>query len=638
MPLLGSELRHPDPPSSVKTACYRHLIRLARLLPYPGTINSQAIMAQRLTSSPNDPMHPRGLDTRHESKSKMQAPEELNISLEQGESIIERLEHDACTPEDRQILVQVLRLYFWLIFALQESKLSLKRLRIIIFGKPKNKKRRQQTLDSDGDSGASSVGEDSEDSDGHPGEPAGTPNAEASEPSEMDGACGEGDKRPGHGRLGAEAYVGAERVECRHEELAPGDRCPLCGHGTLYPLPPSRPIRIDGHAALSAIRYELERLRCSACGEVFGAKTPAEAGASKYNASARAAIVMNRYFLGVPFYRLEAYQALVGVPVPDSTQWDQVEHVADCAYMVFEHLVYLAAQGHLIYQDDTPVRILSLIKENLEWQQAQEQAPQASESSERTGMQSTALVVKTGEHTICLYFSGRDHAGENLQALLEQRQGGLDKPIVMSDALSRNEVASGVGSTVGPNDTTCDEARLIRCHCLAHARRKFSDIEETFPEACDVVITALKDVFDHEEAAQKAHMSDAERLAHHQTYSEPILNTLETWMEKQFKEREVEPNSSLGKALTYMLSHWRTLTQFLSVPGAPLGRVDDWRGVRRFPVAVVAPFGDDASVRLTLAPFPAAARRTGRADLPHPALIQDLTSSRSTGFCSALAA
>jgi hypothetical protein len=323
----------------------------------------------------------------------------------------------------------------------------------------------------------------------------------------------------------------------------------------LYQLPPSRPVRIDGHAALSAIRYELERLRCSACGEVFVAKMPAEAGESKYNAPARAAIVMNRYFLGVPFYRLEAAQALVGVPVPDSTQWDQVEYVADCAYMVFEHLVYLAAQGHLIYQDDTPVRILSLIQENAQWQQAQEQTPEASGSSERTGMQSTALVVKVDEHTICLYFSGRDHAGENLQALLEQRQEGLDKPLVMSDALSRNEA---------------DEARLTRCHCLAHARRKFSDIEETFPEACDVVIAALKDVFDHEETAQKAHLSDAERLAHHQTYSAPILKTLETWMEKQVKEREVEPNSSLGKAFTYMQSHWPTLTQFLRVPGAPI--------------------------------------------------------------------
>jgi hypothetical protein len=485
----------------------------------------------------------------------MKAPEDLHLSPEQGDALIERIEHDACTPEDRQILVHVLRLYFWLIFALQESKLSLKRLRIIIFGKPKSKKRRQQALDSNGDSGASSVAQEGEGSDGDAGEPADLATAEPSETGETDGECGEGSKRPGHGRLGADAYVGAERVECRHEELAPGDRCPLCGHGTLYQLPPSRPVRIDGHAALSAIRYELERLRCSACGEVFAAKTPAEAGTSKYNTSARAAIVMNRYFLGVPFYRLEAYQALVGVPVPDATQWDQVEYVADCAYMVFEHLVYLAAQGQLIYQDDTPVRILSLIKENAQWQQAKEQSPEASESSERTGMQSTALVVEAGEHTICLYFSGRNHAGENLRELLEQRQEGLDKPLVMSDALSRNEA---------------NEARLVRCHCLAHARRQFSDIEETFPEACNVVIAAFKEVFDHEEAAQKAHMSDDERLAHHQTYSEPILETLETWMKKQFKEREVEPNSSLGKAFTYMLSHWKTLTQFLSVPGAPL--------------------------------------------------------------------
>lgn len=95
-------------------------------------------------------------------------------------------------------------------------------------------------------------------------------------------------------------------------------------------------------------------------------------------------------------------------------------------------------------------------------------------------------------------------------------------------------------------------------------------MEEDFPEACDVVMRALKDVFDHEEVAKKAHMSDAERLAHHQTYSEPILETLETWMKEQFEQREVEPNSSLGKAFTYMLSHWKTLTQFLRVPKAPL--------------------------------------------------------------------
>jgi hypothetical protein len=500
----------------------------------------------------------------------MKAPEDLHLSTEQGDALIERLEHDRCTPEDRQILVQVLRLYFWLLFALQESKLSLKRLRILLFGKPKTKKRRKRVSDSDGNSEASGAAEDSGNSDGHRVEPAGAAAAEASEAGETDGECAEGDKRPGHGRgQPSDVTWALMPMSVLSESSAVTKTSPRVIAATFAARAPCischqvAPFASTAMPRSSAIRYELERLRCSACGEVFAAKAPAQAGTSKYNASARAAIVMNRYFLGVPFYRLEAYQALVGVPVPDATQWDQVEHVADCAYMVFEHLVYLAAQGYLIYQDDTPVRILSLIKENTQLRDAQESLSQDAASSERTGMQSTALVVKADGHTICLYFCGRHHAGENLRALLEQRREGLDKSLVMSDALSRNEVASGVGSV-------SDEAGLIRCHCLAHARRKFSDIEETFPDACQEVIGVLKQVFDHEEAAQKAHLSDAERLVHHQTYSEPILKTLESWMQKQFEEREVEPSSSLGKAFTYMLSHWTTLTQFLRVPAAPL--------------------------------------------------------------------
>ena len=106
----------------------------------------------------------------------------------------------------------------------------------------------------------------------------------------------------------------------------------------------------DGNALLSAVRYELEKLRCSACGQVFTAPLPAEASPEKYSARARAVLALGRYYLGVPLYRLEGYQALVGVPVPDATQWDQIERVANCAYPVFKHLEKVAAQGEVIYQ------------------------------------------------------------------------------------------------------------------------------------------------------------------------------------------------------------------------------------------------------------------------------------------------
>jgi len=259
-------------------------------------------------------------------------------------------------------------------------------------------------------------------------------------------------------------------------------------------------VRIDGHALLSAIRYALQKLRCSACGQIFTASLPTEAGEDKYSPRARAVLAIGRYYLGLPFYRLQSYQALLGVPVADATQWDQIEKVGDCSYRVFEVLERLAAQGELIHQDDTSVRILSLMDANLKMR-AQAEARGLSRPTERTGMFTTALVVQVGERTICLYYSGRSHAGENLKALLEQRQAGLDKPLVMSDALSRNEA---------------DEDGLIRCHCLAHGRRQFSDLEDVFPKECQVVIQALKQVFDHDEQARDEQMSPEARLAYHQ--------------------------------------------------------------------------------------------------------------------------
>ena len=275
---------------------------------------------------------------------------------------------------------------------------------------------------------------------------------------------------------------------------------------------------------------------------------PRRQGAEKYSARARAVVVLGRYYLGVPLYRLEGYQAMVGVPVSDATQWDQIERVADCAYPVFEQLQTLAAQGEVIYQDDTHVRILSLMADNRRTQAE-------GTSAERTGMHTTALVAQHGVQTICLYFAGRAHAGENLEALLTKREADRGKPLVMSDALASN---------------TAEEGALIRCHCLAHGRRKFTELEEVFPDECPVVIEALKQVFDHEEEARVQQMSAEARLGYHQQYSGPIMAQLKHWLDAQFEERTVEPNSSLGKAFQYLLTHWPTLTRFLEVPGAPL--------------------------------------------------------------------
>jgi hypothetical protein len=293
----------------------------------------------------------------------------------------------------------------------------------------------------------------------------------------------------------------------------------------------------------------VEKLRCSACGEVFTAPTPAASGPDKYSPTARAVIALGRYYLGLPFYRIEQYQALVGVPVADATLWDLAEQVADSAWPVFEALWALAAQGEVIFQDDTHVRILALLAEN-------RRADLAGDTLERRGMFTTGLVVQVEKRIICLYRSGRAHAGDNLTDLLGQREAGLEKPLVMSDALAANQ--------------RDDDDTLIRCHCLAHGRRQFTDLEEVFPAEARQVITVLDQVFAHEAVTRDQAMPPTERLVYHQAHSGPLLTALHDWLEQQFQDRLVEPNSSLGKAFTYLLARWETLTQFLRVEGAPL--------------------------------------------------------------------
>src|SRR5262249_55258665 len=138
----------------------------------------------------------------------------------------------------------------------------------------------------------------------------------------------------------------------------------------------------------------------------------------------------------------------------------------------------------------------------------------------------------------------------------DKRVAGLATPLAMSDALASNELTNA--------------AAVIRCHCLAHGRRKFSDLEEIFPHECRVVLEVLSQVFDHDEQARQGQLSPAARLAYHQVQSRPLRDGLHRWLATQTDEHLVEPNSSLGKAIGYMQNHWETLTRFLHIPGAPL--------------------------------------------------------------------
>ena len=173
----------------------------------------------------------------------------------------------------------------------------------------------------------------------------------------------------------------------------------------------------------------------------------------------------------------------------------------------------------------------------------------------RTGIFTTGLISRVGEHQIALFFTGQKHAGENLDRTLKRRAAGLDKPLHMCDALSRN---------------VSKEFETILCNCLCHGRRQVVDVVDNFPEQCRKIIEILAEVYRVDALAKEQRLSDTQRLLLHQTQSKPVMDELHQWMREQFDQKHVEPNSGLGQAINYLLRHWEPLTRFLSVPGAPL--------------------------------------------------------------------
>ena len=47
------------------------------------------------------------------------------------------------------------------------------------------------------------------------------------------------------------------------------------------------------------------------------------------------------------------------------------------------------------------------------------------------------------------------------------------------------------------------------------------------------------------------------------------------------KQKKVEPNSSMGKAIAYLNNHWEAFTLFLRVPGVPLTNNDYERLIKK---------------------------------------------------------
>lgn len=469
------------------------------------------------------------------------SPEIVEVNSQRVEKMLTRavsqMDH-----EDAELMRRIVESYSYIADLVEDKNTSIARLRKLMFG-AKTEKAKNVIGEPNDDTEPSSSIESNDDSD---------------EVSDVTG--GDDDREvetdppsspPGHGRYGADDYPGAAQVDVWHPTLAPGDPCPQCDHGTLYQKQPSALVRFVGQAPLGATVYRMQRLRCHLCGKIFTAPIPADVGDEKYDITAASMIGLLKYGSGLPFNRLQRLQRNCEIPLAASTQWDIVHTTATLLLPAYDELIRQAAQGEVLYNDDTTVRILELMGER-----ARKNPPENDEHDlGRTGLFTSGVVATRAGVRIALFFSGRQHAGENLTKVLQHRAAELEAPIHMCDGLAQN---------------LPKELETILANCLAHARRKFVEVYDRFTDQCRHIIEVLGTVYHHDQITRDDNLAPEERLIYHQTHSQPIMDDLHQWLQCQLDEKRIEPNSALGEAINYMLKRWGRLTVFLRKAGAPL--------------------------------------------------------------------
>ncbi len=467
-------------------------------------------------------------------RQQMRTPTHLDFTSEQIETLLERLDKQALIKEDYPVLANLIQAVVWMNFSLQEKQLSIQRLRSIFGIKTESAKNLSKLL-AQAQAASDPTDEqpferDQETKDPHP-------------PTEKNPP----EEKGKHGHRRSSDYTQAKVIEIAHESLKKGNHCPCCSKGKLFNLSAGTVLRIVGQPWLQVEIYRPERLRCAVCGQIFTAKLPPEvATESRADSSAKALVSLLKYRGGVPFYRQGQLQEILGTPISPSEIWEMTEDVTDAVQPVYAVMCEDASAAELVQNDDTKARILSVMKDR-------EERKGTAQEDKRTGIFTTAIlgVLQNINAKVALFFTGVKHAGENLDDLLNRRPEELSAPIQQCDG--------------GHNVPEHHDTHLSNCN--AHARRKFYELVTMWPKIVVKIIGWYSTVFTNE---REAPTDPLLRLKWHQDQSASPMQNIKNYCDDLLKRKEIEPNSSMGKAIASLNNHWEELTLFLRIPGVPI--------------------------------------------------------------------
>ena len=387
-------------------------------------------------------------------RKKEKAPKVLKVSDQELAQIKKNVESSELGEREKKIIISTLETYYYLVALYQAKKLSVQKLARMFGFKSEKQENEKKNANKDSKSDSSTAPSDA--------------------PTDKDKK-----QDKGHGRRGKDDFPGAKKETHELDGLKPGHPCPECPLGKLYPVKPGSYIHFTGSAPLDVTIHETEKLRCNGCGQYFEADLDDELK-QKYDPSADVAIAVQKYALGLPFYRMGSWQKYLGIPLSASTQWERCEVLVNSVHVVYKVLLELASNGRLFGGDDTGGRILDVEKQ------------ERGKGKNKRSVWTTGIMSKTEEGLIALLFTSIKHCGQNMAALLKERRNE-SMAIFMSDALSRN---------------LPKEVRLLWANCNVHARRNFWDYRNDFPRHVKYVLFLFGKIYKNERTCKDREYND----------------------------------------------------------------------------------------------------------------------------------
>jgi hypothetical protein len=395
-----------------------------------------------------------------------------------------------------------------------------------------------------------------ESSDLPPGEGA------AGEPPPTD--TGVKDPPKGHGRNGAGAFVDATQHFHPLADGILGGICPACAKGPVSPYRDKVTICVVGQPTFRAEANHFAQGRCKRCGAIFTAegtemlmRSGIGTGYIIYAWSACAMLIVQHYFATSPFKRIEALHQGWGVPMPDSNQWRIADECDDLLMPLHKALERHGIRNATTLRFDDTGSVIIETRRQIQKEIAVLESLGEPTTHVRTGINASCIYLETGQGKVVLFFTGRHHAGEIVDRILEHRRACARKLVAVSDAASKNFSLEHAD-------------KLEQAVCNAHCYLKFRAIRDQFPAEHAVAGEVYDRVFDNDDKAKALGLDPDDRMLHHRKHSKPQMLRLFQMCKDKIDGNLVEPNSPLWEPVSFVVNQWPRLTKFYEVPGVPL--------------------------------------------------------------------